>query len=246
MCRLLQIYLQVRGGIAGFSTADGWNHLAAVENAEKHCQVLRRIFPDLNVLTMDVAQVDWPSVLQGKEVDCVIGGPPCQPFSRGDSRRNGWDDDRNGIPIFVEAVRAIRPKTFLMENVAALWWEKYRHHIEEIITQFKVMGFAHTEAVMFDAADFGAPCHRQRLFVYGTQFPHNLPQKTHTDKNVAARQYLTPLLEARDPDGAPLPEWVLPKIKGPHGDIIIDCKQRNKMGRPFRNWADISQEELPT
>ncbi len=124
MPSIVDLFAGEGGFIAGFDKAEDWNHLVAVEIDEKHCRVLREIFPGLNVLPMDVAKVEWPCILNGKEVDCVVGGPPCQPISRGDSNRNGWADPRNGIPTFVEAVRAIRPKTFLMENVAALWWKK--------------------------------------------------------------------------------------------------------------------------
>jgi hypothetical protein len=71
------------------------------------------------------------------------------------------------------------------------------------------------------------------LFIYGTRFDHKWPVKTHAQNHVGSRHYLVPLLEAREPDGRPLPEWVKPKIKGVKGDIIIDCKQGNKVGRQF-------------
>ena len=172
-------------------------------------------------------------MLINQDIDCVIGGPPCQPFSRGSNHQNGWDDPRNGIPTFVEAVKNINPKVFLLENVSRLWSKKQQHHIVNIMDELKDFGFSYIEAKTLDAADFGAPCHRRRLFVYGTKNPHKWPDKSHKGNHVAARQYLAPLLENRDPDGEPLPGWVLPKIKNAVGDIIIDCKQGNKIGRQF-------------
>ena len=206
-----------QGGLtAGFQRVKDWYHLAAVEKNAGHCRILRQIFPDLNVIQNDVSSVDWKSVLKGAEVDCVVGGPPCQPFSVGGRHwnGNGWDDECNGIPTFVDIVRILKPKAFLMENVASVWWTSYRHHIQGIIDRFKEMGFVYTDAAVLDAADFGAPCHRKRLFVYGTQLDHSWLEKTHVGAHVGAREFLVPLLQNRKPDGAPIPEWAKPKVKG--------------------------------
>ena len=231
---VVELFAGEGGFVAGFDKIKEWEHLAAVELDEEHARILSLIFPDLNVIRNDVAKVDWNKILKGTQVDCVVGGPPCQPFSRGGIYQNGWDDPRNGIPAFVNTVARIKPRAFLMENVAALWWKTHRRHIEDAIKQFENMGFKHTEAITLDAADFGAPCHRKRLFVYGTRVLHSPLIKTNNKNNyVGARQFLEPLLSKREPDGAPLPDWVKPKIAGTRGDIIIDCKQGNKIGKQF-------------
>jgi site-specific DNA-cytosine methylase len=231
---VVELFAGQGGFVSGFSRVEGWRHIAAVEIEEKHCKVLRQVFPDLNVIHSSVADVDWNNVLNGIEVDCVVGGPPCQPFSRGSKSQNGWDDPRNGIPMFVAAVKTINPKSVLMENVSALWGVTHRDHIiTDVINEFKAMGFSHTTHHIVNAADFGAPCQRRRLFIYGTRSKHLSPQKTHKGRRVAARDFLLSSLEGRAPDGEPLPEWVMPKIQGAVGDIIIDCKQGNKVGRQF-------------
>jgi len=221
------------GLITGFNKVKEWQHFLAVEIDKKHCDILREVFPSLPILQQDVALVDWKKVLGSIEIDCVIGGPPCQPFSQGSNGRNGWDDPRNGIPSFVKTVKSINPRAFLLENVPRLWASGQKRHIEEIIEEFKEFGFSYTDAKVLDAADFGAPCHRRRLFVYGTKHPHEWPVKSHKVEYAASRQFLVPLLENREPDGEPLPEWVKPKIKKASGDIIIDCKQGNKLGRQY-------------
>lgn len=231
--RIIDLFAGQGGFIAGFNKVDGWEHFLAVEIAEKHCKVLRDIYPDVPVSQEDVASIDWKKRINSTEIDCVIGGPPCQPFSQGNNRRNGWNDPRNGIPSFVQAVKNINPKVFLLENVPRLWGGNQKHHIQELIDELIDFGYTYIDATILDAADFGAPCHRKRLFVYGTKQPHKWPEKTHKGRSVAARDFLIPLLKRREPDGTPLPEWVKPKIKGARGDIIIDCKQGNKMGRQY-------------
>ena len=230
---IIDLFAGQGGFITGFNKVDGWKHILAVELAEKHCAVLRIVHPDVPVLQQDVSLMDWTKLLNGTEIDCIIGGPPCQPFSQGNNRRNGWDDSRNGIPFFVKAVTSINPKAFLLENVPRLWGGDQKHHIQELIEELIEFGYIYTDAAILDAADFGAPCHRRRLFVYGTKQPHIWPVKTHKGNPVAAREFLVPLLDQREPDGAPLPEWVKPKIQGARGDIIIDCKQGNKVGRQY-------------
>lgn len=230
---VIDLYAGQGGFITGFNKVDGWEHFLAVEIAEKHCSVLREVHPKIPVLQNDVALVDWSKILNDIEIDCVIGGPPCQPFSQGNNRRNGWDDPRNGVPVFVDAVKKINPKVFLMENVPWLWGSSQKQHVQELIDELIRYGYKYTDAAILDAADFGAPCHRKRLFIYGTKLTHNFPVKTHKDNHNSSRNFLAPLLSNREPDGAPLPEWVKPKIKGSKGDIIVDCKQGNKMGRQY-------------
>ena len=49
----------------------------------------------------------------------IIGGPPCQPFSVGGNQK-GIDDSRDGFPIFIDAVKKLKPKVFMFENVRGL------------------------------------------------------------------------------------------------------------------------------
>ena len=230
---VIELFAGQGGFITGFNRVNGWKHLLAVELAEKHCNVLREVHPNLPVAQEDVALIDWATKVHGEEIDCVIGGPPCQPFSVSNNRRNGWDDERNGIPAFVNAVKSINPKVFLLENVPWLWWGDQQHHIQELINDLVAFGFTYTDAAILDAVDYGSPCHRRRLFVYGTKQPHKWPVKTHKDNPVAARSFIVPLLEKRNPDGGGLPDWAKPKVKGVRGDIIVDCKQGNKLSRQY-------------
>ena len=53
------------------------------------------------------------------QAEIIIGDPPCQPFSVG-GHQKGFEDARNGFPIFIDAVKKINPSVFMFENVRGL------------------------------------------------------------------------------------------------------------------------------
>jgi len=67
--------------------------------------------------------------------DIIIGGPPCQPFSVG-GNQNGIHDSRNGFPFFIDAIRKVRPKVFMFENVRGLLYSN-KCYLELIIKELE-------------------------------------------------------------------------------------------------------------
>ncbi|MFC4533977.1 DNA cytosine methyltransferase [Sphaerisporangium dianthi] len=93
--------------------------------------------PDLGedppLLRGNVAKVDFEH-LHG-QVDVLAGGPPCQPFSLGGNGR-GDEDDRNGFPHMFRAVREMRPKAIICENVRGLLRPSFAPYFEYIKREF--------------------------------------------------------------------------------------------------------------
>ncbi|MDN2495879.1 DNA cytosine methyltransferase [Nocardia nova] len=77
----------------------------------------------------DVAKVDF-EYLRG-QVDVLAGGPPCQPFSLGGVGR-GDEDDRNGFPHMFRAIREMRPKAVICENVRGLLRPSFKPYFDYI------------------------------------------------------------------------------------------------------------------
>ena len=103
----------------------GFQHLGIVEHDQWCCETIndnrrRRISPVANwptVTPTDVQDIrfdQFPS-----NIALVSGGPPCQPFSLG-GKHCGHADARNLIPDLVRAVRVIRPRAVIVENVKGL------------------------------------------------------------------------------------------------------------------------------
>ena len=109
--------------------------------------------------------------------DIVIGGPPCQPFSKfGFGYQKGNKDTRDGFPIFIDAIRRIRPKIFLFENVRGLLYSK--GYFGVILTELHQLGYA-IDYQLLNAANYGVPQTRERLFVVGHQSEYRFPQPSH-------------------------------------------------------------------
>ncbi len=80
----------------------------------------------------DVRDFDYSQISDG--VDLVSGGPPCQPFSLGGKHR-GKDDARDMFPEAVRAVRELRPKAFMFENVKGLTRSTFASYLEYVRLQ---------------------------------------------------------------------------------------------------------------
>lgn len=151
------------GGLSTGLEAAGLVPLAAVERDADACTTYRSHHPGAKVFEQDAATVDFASMRH--RVAVVAGGPPCQPFSVGGKRLAG-DDPRNGIPQFVRAVRELRPAAFLMENVAGLTCSTKAAYFGSLVGELSALGYEVSWSVL-QAAGFGLPQNRSRLFVVG-------------------------------------------------------------------------------
>lgn len=126
-----------------------------------------RNFPNGKLLLADVRNLN-ASLLKEKglkEIDGIIGGPPCQGFSSiGKNMPN--DPRRELVWHFFRLVNEIKPKFFLMENVKGLSFAKNRHVLDEALSQlsghYTVLG-----PLTLDVANYGGATRRPRVFVFG-------------------------------------------------------------------------------
>lgn len=107
--------------------------------------------------------------------DIVIGGPPCQPFSVGGEQK-GLKDSRDGFPIFIEAIRKIKPKMWLFENVRGLLYRN-RWYFNEILAELQRHNYI-VEPKLLNAFHFDVPQNRERIIVVGYHGKYNFPRKS--------------------------------------------------------------------
>ena len=100
-------------------------------------------------------------------VDVVAGGPPCQGWSQA-GKMNPDDPRSKHVWVFLDTVRRLRPLAFVMENVQNLGsgsrWSTVR---EKLVAESEAMGYR-TTLMLLDAADYGVPQSRIRMFLVGT------------------------------------------------------------------------------
>ncbi|WP_343466302.1 DNA cytosine methyltransferase [Rhodococcus aetherivorans] len=104
----------------------------------------------------DVTAIDWSTV---PPVDILTGGYPCQPFSMA-GRRKGANDERHLWPYVRQAIRALRPRVALLENVAG----HRSMGFDRVLGDLAEDGL-NVRWTSLRASDVGAPHHRERLFV---------------------------------------------------------------------------------
>jgi DNA (cytosine-5)-methyltransferase 1 len=136
----------------------------------------------------DIANLDFHHHRDNSKELIVIGGPPCQPFSK-----NGYwvknenrlidADPRNMLSQFLRVVSEAKPVGFLFENVESLRHPTNKPSLEAFVSTAESMGYKCT-ITLANSADFGVPQKRKRLFIFGTRSSRcsiPQPQRTHSD-----------------------------------------------------------------
>lgn len=117
-----------------------------------------------DVIAGDIRQVNFANAFYS-DVEVLVGGPPCQPFSQAHDG-DGQYDPRDMIPDFVRAVAHTLPRLFVMEEVQTLTWKKHAAYLERVEGDLRAIGYR-VEHRVLNAADYGHAQARKRLFVVG-------------------------------------------------------------------------------
>ena len=177
---VIDLYAGAGGLSLGLEQA-GFDVVGAVEFDPIHALVHRFNFPDTPVLCRDLSTVTADELLSLAAhgwalrhgdvpfpgLDALVGGPPCQGFSVGGVRLQ--DDERNNQLLrFVQLVRDVRPRVFLLENVAGLLEPRFDDLRETALAQLRGAGYEVSGTdTWVNAADFGVPQSRRRLLILG-------------------------------------------------------------------------------
>jgi DNA (cytosine-5)-methyltransferase 1 len=113
--------------------------------------------------------------------DLLIGGPPCTPFSKSgfwlDWKRQGLDPTASLLQAYTRVLAEARPRAFVLENVYALTYNNKasRPAYNRLLREIDAAGYAWRSKVL-NAADYGVPQARPRLFVVGVPKGERLPE----------------------------------------------------------------------
>ena len=104
--------------------------------------------------------------------DVVIGGPPCQPFSQIGYQR-GVRDERDGFPIFLDAVERIRPRIAVIENVRGMLFRN-KHYLRGAVGELERFGYT-VDVRLLKAWEYGVPQKRERVVIVASMIGWDWP-----------------------------------------------------------------------
>lgn len=171
------------GGLDYGFEAAGFRTTVALEIDARCCETLRhnRAWP---VIERDLAKVPTEELLdtaklQPGEADVLIGGPPCQPFSKsgfwatGEAKRLN-DPRATTLECYLRVLAEARPRAFLLENVEGLRFRGKDEGLQLIQSRLAAINEMHgtryrASVATLNAADYGVPQHRRRVMVVGSR-----------------------------------------------------------------------------
>ena len=195
------------GGLAIAASRAGFEHDAVLEYNRDACETIRanqrrgyELVRHWPLIEGDVHHQDFQT--WAGRVDLVSGGPPCQPFSIG-GKHGAMGDHRNLFPEAARAVREIRPRAFVFENVKGLLRESFAKYFGYIVLQLTYPDvtaqageewaehLSRLERIktkgletdlrysvvwrLLNAADYGVPQRRERVFIVGFRSDIRVP-----------------------------------------------------------------------
>jgi len=161
--KVLSLFSGCGGLDLGFHKA-GFEIVCANENDKKIHQTFEYNFPKTKLIKEDIKKIDYQEF--PKNIDGVIGGPPCQSWS--EAGKQLGEKDKRG-KLFFEYIRVlslVKPKFFLAENVSGILHNKHRNSVKKIKDEFEKLGFT-TSITLVDANDYNVPQTRKRVFFIG-------------------------------------------------------------------------------
>ena len=173
------------GGLGTGFAESGFNIISANDIWAPAGETYVANHPNVKYIVKDIAQLTGDELLEGtgyskKDVDVIIGGPPCQGFSTLGKRF--IDDPRNKLfKEYVRLVDDIKPKFFVMENVSGILSMEGGKVLENILKSFDDIGYK-LEYKLLNAAEYGVPQQRERTIFIGTRTNVKIkyPKKTHS------------------------------------------------------------------
>ena len=185
--------------------------------------------------------------LSAGDVDLLVGGPPCVAFSKSgfhlEYKREGRDPRAGLLGDYLRFLEALRPEAYLIENVFGL---AYRNQsaafFDSLVQGIRELGYSVAYEVL-NAADYGVPQNRQRLFIIGArgrQLRH--PDPTHWGEHERRRppvdlDRLAPHVTAGEAlDGVVAAPEAEEAVNGKYGHLLPEIP-------PGRNYLHYTAHE---
>jgi DNA (cytosine-5)-methyltransferase 1 len=172
--KIIDLFSGVGGLSLGFEEA-GFKTVASVDLWDDAIETFNHNRLDKTGYVLDIKEFNdrvLPKILKENQITGVIGGPPCQGYSSArlsdkSERVDGINEDRNQLYLeFFRTVKIANPEFFLLENVRGMVSLNGGAFVKDILRRFGRLGYS-IEYRVLNAADFGVPQNRFRVFFVG-------------------------------------------------------------------------------
>lgn len=237
------------GGLSEGFYKQGFKALTHVEIDHFACETLKTRMnyygyndAENSVLEIDITSKDIiakiSKVVCNKNVDLIIGGPPCQSFSTLGRAKDGEgmvNDPRNYLfESYIKVLDKFKPKVFVFENVTGLLTAKINGELivtkilKELGKNYKLI--SNPNSMVLNSADYGVPQIRKRVIIIGVRKDlditpeqiYNGIKKTHVDRSEKGKSNLQSYVTVKDAISE------LPKLKQGEGEKSITFKPTDK------------------
>lgn len=172
------------GGISCGLEQLGMNCLLGLDYDKYAIETFKANHPDASTFCGDIRELkkrDFEKLIKKKNVDLVVGGPPCQGFSTvGAGNPN---DERNHLfHHFLRLVKYCKPSYLIIENVTGLLARKNEETLHAILSRISALGYF-IDFNVLSSEQYGVPEKRRRTVIMGSKYHPNISLPKPTQKN---------------------------------------------------------------
>ena len=189
--KVVDLFCGAGGLHLGFKKA-GFEIKLAVDNNPIVAKTHEYNFPDIPFFSDDIGELtgfELFNLVEGEEIDVLVGGPPCQGFSTigkrvsSDINKRTAKDSRNKLILeYIRILNQLKPKYFVIENVKGLLTMDKGEFIKGVYKELDKTGYKY-DLKLLNMADYGIPQVRERVFIIGNRLGHKVsfPSPTHSE-----------------------------------------------------------------
>lgn len=197
-----------------------------------------------HIVCEDILNID-PKIIPA--ADLIIGGPPCQGFS-GIGKRDSNDKRSSLIWDYLYIINTVKPSIFLFENVTGIKSAKTpdgKKVIDELIKAFKDINYK-VDLYTLNAADYGVPQKRKRVFIAGNNLGVHIPAppKTHSEDGIHYQKWVSSF-EALSDLKSPTDDGKVGYTKGQDNEFLLFMrKNSNKTDLHITPYASEKDKQI--
>lgn len=178
---VIDLFAGVGGLSFGFAELKDFNIVAANEILPDIAKAYELNHPNATMLNCDIADLTKESLkeaVKGKQIDLIVGGPPCQSYSTLGKRQ--MDGRANLFTQYKRILEILKPKAFIFENVSGLLSMQGGKLFPKIREEFEGIGY-NLKYKLLNAAEYGVPQERKRIILVGFKGENTFeyPKPTH-------------------------------------------------------------------